>query len=165
MSIYKEKREPLAFKNPNRAWVINELLKLNREWEGWAKYIQTIEDHSYDKNRQAECFADGVENIDAHDILRTKTLTFLDNNIQGHNFMMSNEYKDPYEDKLSRLRNKVPDRIKELKILIASLEYASVPDGFWKEQGKSLIQKIKDKGPEAAAKIAESYLKNPLQSD
>lgn len=164
MSYKRKKGELLAFKNPNRAWVVSELKKLIKEWEAWAEFVQTIEDHPYDKNTQAECFADGVENIERHEVLRTKTLTFLDNNIQGHNFMLSNEYEQPFENNLARLQVKVPHRRKELRILIASLEYASVPDGFWKERGKALVEQLQNKGTDAAVDIAASYLRNPLSS-
>ena len=165
MVIERKKREPLAFKNPNRAWVMAELKKLYKEWEEWAEYVPTIEDHPYDRNTHSEIFADGVENLDKNDILREKTLTFLDNNIQGHNFMLSNEYEEPFERNDLRLAIRVPHRIKDLKVLLACLEYALVPDGFWKEQGISLLEKIKDKAPETALKIAESYLRNPMQGE
>lgn len=164
MAYRRKIREPLAFKNPNRAWVMTELEKLYKEWKVWSAFVTTIEDHPYDHRTHAECFADGVENIDKHDILRTKTLVFLDNNIQGHDFMSSNEYEEPFEDNMGRLRAKVPHRVKELDILIASLEYATVPDGFWTEQGKSLLEKIRDKAPDTALEIAASYLKNPMQA-
>ncbi len=161
MAYKRKKREALAFKNPNRAWVVAELEKLYREWEAWGEFVKTIKDHPYDRNTHAECYADGVENLDKHDILREKTLTFLDNNIQGHNFMLPNEYEVPFEDRLGRLQARVPHRIKELRVLRASLEYALVPDGFWKEQGKTLVATVKDLPPEAAADIAASYLRNP----
>lgn len=130
MAYQKKTREALALKNSNRAWVMDQLGKLFKEWEAWEEYVQTIEDHPYDRNTQSEIFADGVENIDKHDILRTKTLIFLDNNIQGHNFMLSNEYEEPFERNDIRLRLRVPHRIKDLRVLMASLEYALVPDGF-----------------------------------
>ncbi len=164
MAIERKKRDPLAFKNPNRAWVMAELAKLYKEWEKWAEYVPTIEDHPYDRNTHSEIFADGVENLDKHDILREKTLTFLDNNIQGHNYMLANEYEEPFERNDLRLSLRVPHRIKDLKVLMASLEYALVPDGFWKEQGKSLLANLQDKAPDSALKIAESYLRNPTQS-
>ncbi|WP_167685700.1 hypothetical protein [Parasedimentitalea denitrificans] len=163
MAYQEKKREMLAFKNSNRAWVMAELKKLFDEWEAWAKFVQTIEDHPFDRNTQSEIFADGVENLDKHDILRTKTLTFLDNNIQGHNFMRSNEYEEPFERTDLRLILRVPHRIKDLKVLLASLEYALVPDGFWKERGKSLLNSIEDKAPDSALRIVESYLRNPTQ--
>ena len=48
-----------------------------------------------------------------------------------------------------------------LRILRASLEYARVPESFWREKGKELVEKLIDKGSEAATDIAASYLKNP----
>lgn len=159
----KKARELLAFKNANRAWVMAELEKLCAEWEEWAAFVETIEDYPYDEQTQSEVFADGVENMDKHDILRTRTLTFLDNNIQGHNFMNANEYDVPEESVTLRLMHRVPHRLKELKILVASLEYALVPDGFWTKQSKSLLEKIKDKAPEVALRIVESCLRNPME--
>lgn len=159
----KRQRQPLGFKTTNRTWVIAELEKLYREWLAWGANVARIEDHPYNRNTQAECFADGVENMQRHDRLREKTLVFLDNHIQGHDFMRSQSEGEPFEDKLSRLRIKVPHRIHELEILRECLQYALVPEGFWKEQGKKLVQKIAEVGPEKAADVATSYLRNPLR--
>jgi len=131
MACRRKKREPLAFKNPNPTWVMAELEKLYKEWEEWeewAEYAPTIKGRPYDRNTHADCFANGVENIDKHDILCEKTLTFLDNNVQGHNFMFLNEYEEPHDDNLDQLHVKIPHRIKELEILRESLEYAIVPE-------------------------------------
>jgi hypothetical protein len=54
----------------------------------------------------------------------------------------------------SRLRIKVPHRIHELEILCKCLQYALVPEGFWIEQGKKLVSKRADVGPEKAADVA-----------
>ena len=93
------------------------------------------------------------------DIQRTE------DSIQGHNFMLSNEYEEPFERNDLRLRVKVPHRIRELKILMASLEYALVPDGFWMERGKILVETITGKAPEKAVEIAASWLRNPLRTE
>lgn len=161
----KKERQLLAFRNSNKAWVMAELEKLYGEWVIWGEFVETIEDHPYDRNSQAECYADGKENMKRHRILREKTLVFLDNNIQGHDFMLSQTEIVPFEDNLSRLRSKVPHRLEELEILRESLRYALVPDGFWKEQGKSLAKKIVEVGPEKAAEVATSYLRNPFGTD
>jgi hypothetical protein len=158
----KLEKQALAFKNPNKAWVTAELEKLHREWLAWGNHVATIEDHPYNKNTQAECYADGVENMQRHDRLREKTLVFLDNNIQGHNFMQSQSEGRPFENNVARLRSKVPHRIHELEILRDCLQYALVPEGFWKEQGKKLVKRIADVAPEKAADIAASYLRNPV---
>jgi len=158
----KRQRQALAFKTSNKAWATAELEKLYREWLEWGAYVATIEDHPYNRNTQAECFADGGANMQRHDRLREKTLVFLDNNIQGHDFMRSQSEGEPFEDKSSRLRVKVPHRIHELEILRECLQYALVPEGFWKEQGKKLVKKIAEVGPEKAADVAASYLRNPV---
>ncbi len=156
------KPKRLSIRNPNAAWVTSELAKLYSEWKAWHDYVLTIEDHDYDRNTHAECYADGVENIRKHEILRAKTLAFLDNNIEGHDFMLSNQYELPYEDNMGRLRTKLPHRIHELDILIASLQYAAVPEGFWKEQGKKMVEQLATVAPEKAADAAASWLRNPF---
>ena len=165
MALGKKKREALAFKNPNRAWVMAEFQKLSDEWEDWEKCCQTIKDHPYDRNTQSEVFADGVENMERHEILRTKTLTFLDNNIQGHNFMLSNVYEEPFESDDLRLRVKVPHRTRVLGVLMASLEYALVPDGFWTERGKAFAKAIANAPDKIIAEVAARWLRNPFGSD
>jgi len=160
--VKRKMREPLAFKNPNRSWVVAELRKLYGEWKSWSLKVGEIEDHPYNKNTEAECFADGRENMHTHRILQTRTLTFLDNNIQGHDFMLSNQYEEPYEDIMGRLKSKVPYRVQELEVLMASLEYALVPDSFWKEQGKKMVENLATVAPEKAADTAASWLRNPL---
>ena len=47
-------------------------------------------------------------------------------------------------------------------MLQACLEYARVPDGFWKEKGKELVSAITKSAPEKAVEIAAAYLKNPM---
>ncbi|OCP06134.1 hypothetical protein BC374_24215 [Ensifer sp. LC13] len=158
----RKKPERLAILNANTAWVTSELAKLHSEWKEWETFVATIEDHPYDRNTHSECFADGEHNLRKHAVLRTKTLVFLDNNIQGHNFMLSNEYEEPWEDITSRLRNRVPHQVHQLDILLASLQYAIVPDGFWKEQGKKMMDSLAKSAPEKAADVAASWLRNPL---
>jgi hypothetical protein len=89
-------------------------------------------------------------------------LVFLDNNIQGHDFMRSQSEGEPWEDRLGRLRVKVPHRTHELAILRECLQYASVPDGFWREQGKTLVTKLAGAAPDKAIEIAAAYLRNPF---
>ncbi|TIM22896.1 MAG: hypothetical protein E5Y74_07995 [Mesorhizobium sp.] len=162
MALRKKTREPLAFKNPNKAWVIAELLKIYAEWKAWGEFVKQIVDHPYDRNTQMECFADGEENLDKNEVLVAKTLTFLDNNISGHNFMFSNEYEEPWENRTARLGARVPHHLHQLDILQASLQYAVVPDGFWKEQGKKLVEDVRKAAPDKAADVAASWLRNPL---
>ena len=74
--------------NSKKAWVVNELDGLISEWESWQLEVAQIKDHPYDTNTQSNVFADGEENMDKHEILQTKTLTFLNNNIRGHGFIV-----------------------------------------------------------------------------
>ena len=154
-------RKQLAFRNDNKAWVVAELKKLVLEWEQWQEHCAQIEDHPYNKSTHSEIWADGAENLNRHEILRAKTLTFLDNNLAGHNFMNSNECDEPFERTDLRLNLRVPHRVLDLRILEASIEYAHVPDSFWRSQGKLLVEKLADKAPEKAAEIAAGFLRNP----
>lgn len=85
MEIQIEKLEIL---NPNKNWVIKELNSIISEWENWQKLVEVIQDHPYDQNTHTEVFADGEENMERHDILQAKTLTFLNNNIKVHGFIL-----------------------------------------------------------------------------
>jgi len=161
MRKLERQRVPLAFKNANTAWVSTELEKLYEEWVAWLAFVQTIEDHPYDKNTHSEVFADGVENLNRHQVLAMKTLTFLDNNVQGHDFMRVQSEGKPFERTDLRLAKRVPHRIQELEVLRASLQYALVPDGFWKEKGKLLVDTLARVGPEKAAELATKLLRNP----
>ena len=42
------------------------------------------------------------------------------------------------------------------------MDYVRVPDGFWKERGKEIVEVISRSGAEKAVDLAASYLKNPL---
>ena len=161
MARAKKQPENLAIKNPNSAWVAKELEALYEEWVAWGEYVKTIQDHPIDQNRESEVLKDGRENLNKHDILREKTLAFLNNNIQGHNFIRSNEEHNPQEYSGFRLNIRISQRIHELDILRASLKYAIVPDSYWEEQGKKLVERIRHLAPEAAVKFAASWLKNP----
>lgn len=79
--------EKLEIINQNKNWVISELDSIVSEWEGWQKTVADIKDHPYDQNTQLDVFADGEENMEKHEILQAKTLTFLNNNIKGHGFI------------------------------------------------------------------------------
>jgi len=110
---------------------------------------------------QSEVFADGEEMLQKHEVLQGKTLTFLNNNIKGHGFIKG--FDDNGCDRIDlRLKFRVKHRIQNLRILMASLEYAKVPDSYWKEKAKELVDKILDKGSDVAVEIVASYLKNPM---
>jgi hypothetical protein len=113
----------LAFINPNRVWVVAELDKLHEEWVAWAKIVDAIIDHPYNPRTQSEVFADGEANMRQHDVLQAKTLTFLNNNIQGHGFIDGFDGNGCDRTDL-RLEHRVKHRLHRLELLRASLQYA-----------------------------------------
>lgn len=156
--------ENIEITNPNRAWVVAELEKLYATWVSWQADVAQIVDQSYDRNTQSEVFADGEDSMRKHDILQAKTLTFLSNNIRGHGFIHG--FEGTHIDRTDlRLHIRVKHRMHQLDMLRASLEYARVPEAFWKEKGTELVQKLMKKTGDAAVDIATSYLKNPMAGD
>lgn len=151
----------LEITNPRRAWVVSELEKLVREWEVWQQEVAQIQDHPYDPNTHLEVFADGEENMQKHEILQAKTLTFLNNNIKGHGFITGFDGQKCDRTDL-RLSYRVKHRLQQLRILRASLQYAWVPDALWVQKSKEIANKIVDAGAEAGAKIVLEYMKNPF---
>ena len=160
----KEETFPvLAIINPNKAWVSAELDKLIEEWEAWNDYCQNIEDSSdYNPQTCSEAIKDGWANIHKHEILREKTLVFMRNHFSGSEFVLAQWKSHPHEDVCSRLKSKVPVWIHRLEMLKASMDYILVPDGFWKSQGKSLLESLSKSTAENAIDVAASYLRNPL---
>jgi hypothetical protein len=152
----------LRITNPRPDWVRKELAKLLEEWEAWAKEVDLIQDHPIPDGYASEVFKDGKQNMLKHDVLQEKTRVFLDNNIEGHNFIRGFEGNRIDRTDL-RLKIRVEHRLADLHTLNGALQYALVPDGFWKEQAKELLDRIKQKAPDAAIDILASYLKNPMQ--
>jgi len=112
---------PLAFINPNRRWVVRELNKLLSEWETWSKDVDQITDQPYDHNTQTEVFADGELMMQKHEILQSRTLIFLNNNISGHGFITGLDGHHCDRTDL-RLKHRVKHRLQELYVLHACLE-------------------------------------------
>jgi hypothetical protein len=156
-----EPPEPVEIINPNRPWVVSELEKLYAEWLLWQEQIKGIVDQPYDRNTQSEVFADGEDMMHNHDLLQAKTLTFLNNNIRGHGFICGFDGRGVDRTDL-RLRIRVKHRLHNLNMLRASLVYAKVPESFWKQKGKELVEKLVKKTGDAAIEVAASYLKNPM---
>jgi hypothetical protein len=104
---------------------------------------------------------DGRDNLDKNDLLIQKTVTFLSNNFKNYNFMWRSGNGSLYEDVYSRLSQSSKQRLFELKALAESLNYAKVPDSYWKQKGKQLVDTIADKTPEVAAETVAAFLKNP----
>ena len=150
----------LTITNPRKQWVVEELAKLMAEWESWKKDVSQIVDQPYDKSKQLEVFADGVENMERHSILQMKTIIFLDNNTSAHWFIKGRDGGGCDRTDL-RLKYRVSHRLKDIKEISASLEYALLTDSYWKQKAKEVIDKMADKSPEAALEILSSYLKNP----
>lgn len=118
-------RQP-ALKSPNRKWVISELDKLREEWAAWAKAVGEIVDHPYNSQTHSDVFADGEANMHFHDALQAKTLTFLNNNIDGHGFI--NGFDGNGCDRTDlRLKHRVKHRLHALDTLRAALQYAQTP--------------------------------------
>ena len=159
-----EETENIEFLNPNRAWVVAELEMLYTEWLSWKEAVESIVDQPFDSNTQADVYADGKDMMQKHEILQAKTLTFLNNNIGGHNFIRGFDGQH-IDRKDLRLRIRVEHRLNELEILRACVDYARVPDSYWRKKGKVLVDKLVDKSGDAAIDIAESYLKNPMSGD
>ncbi|MGJ8676940.1 MAG: hypothetical protein ACSHX0_05450 [Akkermansiaceae bacterium] len=159
----KKEFPALAIINPNKAWVSAELDKLLNEWALWHAICQELEDSpDYDPQTCTEALKDGRYNLDRHEILREKTLVFLRNHFSGAEFVLAKWDSHPHEDITSRLRGRVPGWIHKLEILKASMDYVQVPDGFWKEKSKALVDVISKSAPEKAIEIAATYLRNPL---
>ncbi|MGB0920687.1 MAG: hypothetical protein ACPG1C_05120 [Alphaproteobacteria bacterium] len=147
----------MQIKSPNKEWVAQELDKLFHEWLEWKDEVGQIVDHPYDAHRESQVFADGRENMQKHRVLQAKTIEFLNQNIKRHGFI----YRDGRgADRTDlRLNIRVQHRIDDLDEIKARLEYASVTDGFWREQGKKLIGKIVA-NPFKAVETAATALKN-----
>ncbi len=150
----------LSITNPNKSWVAKELTKLIDEWIAWQKEVDQIREHPYDPNIQLDVFADGEENMQKHEILQAKTLTFLNNNINGHGFIKGFDGRGCDRTDL-RLKVRVKHRLQQLRILQSCLKYAEVPESFWKKKGKELVEKISNLPADVAAQVASEWLKNP----
>jgi hypothetical protein len=158
-----EPRPIFSITNPNKAWVVRELGRLKQEWTDRLEVASNLGDSTdYDPETCSEAIKDGFANRRKHEIFREKTLVFIGNNFSGYEFLFEDWPNHPHEDNTSRLKRIIPGWLHRLDTLSASIEYAQVPDGFWKEKGKKLVNKIVEVGPEKGADIAAGWLKNPL---
>jgi hypothetical protein len=153
--------EKLEIINPNKNWVIKELNLVIEEWVEWASEVDQIKAHPYNLNTQSDVFADGEENMEKHEILQAKTLTFLNNNIKGHGFIKGFD-GTRIDRKDLRLKVRVKHRIRDLRILQESIKYALVPESFIIRKAKELTDKIIESGSEVGTKLLLEYLKNPM---
>jgi hypothetical protein len=117
-----EGRKPrkLTITNPDREMAISGLDSLIEEWRKWQSVVAQIQDQPYDTNTQSDIYADGADNLKHHTILQEKTLTFLDQNIEGHNFIFGFDGNHVDRDDL-RLKVRVDHRLKDLDILKACI--------------------------------------------
>jgi hypothetical protein len=163
MSRRFEPRTVFATTNPNKAWVAKELSSLLSQWKDWLTFTESLEDSpDYNPNTSTEALKDGRDNRRKHEILREKTLVFIGNNFVGYDFLFQNWPSHPHEDNTARLFKIIPGWVHRLETLIACLDYAVVPDGYWKAKGKQLADKVIEVGADKGADIAASWLKNPL---
>lgn len=150
----------LRIVNPRPEWVKKEFTKLLAEWEAWEKEVAGTEDHPIPEGTDNEIFKDGKGNMRKHASLQAKTKVFLDNNVEGHNFIRG--FNGNHIDRTDlRLRQRVEHRLDDLHELNGAMVYALVPEGYWREKAKEVIDGIAKKGPDAAIEIVASYLKNP----
>lgn len=155
--------EKLEIVSPNHAWVMAEFEQLYAEWKAWESSVAQIVDQPYDTSSHSAVYADGEDKMHRHDILQAKILTFLNNNIKGHGFIEG--FDGSHVDRTDlRLKVRVKHRLHQLEMLRASLQYAKVPEAFWKQKSKELLDKLAKKSGEAAIDVAASYLKNPFAS-
>ncbi len=155
-------REILAITNPNKGWVVAELDILHHDWAAWLETARDLPDSpDYDPNTCTEAIKDGWVNRRKHEVLREKTLTFIGNNFAGYGFLFENWPQHPHESNTSRLIEIIPGWIHRLETLAACIEYARLPDGYWKSKGKQLVDEVIKATPEKAIDIAASYLRNP----
>ncbi|WP_395018429.1 hypothetical protein [Dongia sp.] len=123
----KSERRPrkITLSNPDRDWVVSELDKLIEEWREWQSVVAQIHDQPFDCNIESNVYADGAGNMKRHTILQEKTLTFLDQNIEGHNFIFG--FDNDHIDRTDlRLKWRVEHRLEELDVLKACIVNASL---------------------------------------
>ncbi|NQU56077.1 MAG: hypothetical protein HQ513_02505 [Rhodospirillales bacterium] len=152
--------------NQNKGWVVQELDKLRTEWDAWLKVAEGLPvSPDYDPNTCAESIMDGRDNRRKHKVLREKTLVFIANNFSGYGFLFDDWPDHPHETNQNRLTFIIPGWIHRLETLAATIEYARVPEGYWKSKGKELVDEIVKVGPDKGIDVAASWLKNPFAGE
>jgi hypothetical protein len=142
----------------NANWILAELERLYEEWTRWESEVAVIEDFEYDRNVCTEVFADGEENMRRHEMLQAKTLTFLNNNCKGHGFIGGFDGTHVDRNDL-RLKFRVAHRIRELDLLLVSIQYAKRPESYWQGLAEALVREIAGKSHVEAVEIATRYLR------
>ena len=157
--MHEPKRLTLALTNPNKRWVVKELDALMEEWRAWQKEVSKIPVQPRNRldPRPDDVLADGEKNIQKHNVLQEKTLAFLDNNVAGHGFIYGRDGSRIDRTDL-RLDIRVKHRVNDLEVLSACIQYAKVPDAYWKVTAREMLERVAGKAPEAAVEIAAKYL-------
>jgi hypothetical protein len=157
--MYEPKRLILRLTNPNKSWVVNELDRLIDEWRDWQSEVAEIPIEPRNPYYPApeNVSADGEDNIQRHHVLQEKTLVFLDNNIEGHGFIYGRDGTRVDRTDL-RLDIRVKHRVNDLDVLRACIQYAKVPESYWRTTAKEMLEKIAGKAPDLATDIAAKYL-------
>lgn len=159
MATNEPKRLTLALTNPNKKWVVKELDALIEEWRMWEEEVRKIPVPPRNRldPRPDDILADGKENIQLHNVLQEKTLVFLDNNMVGHGFIYGRDGTKIDRTDL-RLDIRVKHRINDLEMLRACIQYAKVPEAYWRAKAKEMLELVTGKAPEIATDIAAKYL-------
>jgi hypothetical protein len=159
MESNEPKRLTLVLANPNKKCVVKELDALIGEWRAWQEDVRRIPVPPRNPYypRPDDVLADGEENIQKHSVLQEKTLVFLDNNIEGHGFIYGRDGTKIDRTDL-RLDVGVKHRVNDLEVLRTCIQYAKVPETYWKATAKEMLEKVAGKGPELATDIAAKYL-------
>jgi hypothetical protein len=159
MESNEPKRLTLALTNPNKKWVIKELDALIEEWRAWQEEVRKIPVPPRDPHYPIadDVLADGEENIQKHNVLQEKTLGVLDSNTEGHGFIYGGNATRIDRTDL-RLDVRVKHRVNDLEVLRACIQYAKVPEAYWKATAKEMVEKVAGKGSELATDIAAKYL-------
>jgi len=153
------RRETLSFIKPDTARVFKQLDDLLGEWRAWQKDVDKLPEHPDNRldPKPFNILADGEDNIKKHRILQERTLVFLENNIAGHGFICGRD-----GSKIDRidlpLKIRVKHRMDDLDELRACLQYANVPETYWKAKAKEMLAKTVGKAPDIAIEIAAKYL-------
>jgi hypothetical protein len=159
MASNEPKRLTLALTNPNKKRVTKELDALIDEWHVWQKEVAEIRVPARNPldPKPDNILADGEANIQKHNVLQEKTLVFLDNNIEGHGFIYGRDGTKIDRTDL-RLDIRVKHRVNDLQVLRACIEYAKVPEAYWKTTAKEMLERIAGKAPDVAIDVAAKYL-------
>ena len=159
MESNEPKRLILALTNPNKKWVAKELDALIEEWRAWQEQVRSIPVPRATRiTQRGTTFWLMVKKISkSTTFYRKKTLTFLDNNLEGHGFIYGRDGTKIDRTDL-RLDIRVKHRVNDLEVLRACIQYAKVPEAYWKATAKEMLEKVAGKGPELATEIAAKYL-------